>query len=398
MYGDAYSAYTAGRDRTKGLRMPVGGFSGQGVEGSEQDLMDRERRRRERIGAFESYMGENPGAAPGGTGKTGLSPTDAKGWSDLLERRAQYAFDTGMADRTAFAGYSGGVLGGSDRGGRMQRGSAMRGLAGAAGVGFDDAEDAFREGGMEGKNRFLQAQNEGGGADVMGRLFSNRTVEGGVAEARRLGLMPQFDEQSEIDIERARGNAARRSMMTPMDRAAEMDDIAGRFEVPGAERSAMAQARGEDIIGQQRSHEFWRRGLPKMQQELELDERLARTRGEAAGYDDAIRAQGARDVANIRGAADRDVMTGRVSGENAQTALSTLQRIIDGYAARGDRANAQKYQQHYDALAGRLGVGMQQPGSLTQSTTRSSGPAVGTRAVINGQNAEWDGQGWVAVR
>lgn len=47
-----------------------------------------------RMRAFENEMRLNPGAAPNGTGRTGLMSGDARGWSDLLNRQAQYLNDT----------------------------------------------------------------------------------------------------------------------------------------------------------------------------------------------------------------------------------------------------------------------------------------------------------------
>lgn len=43
-----------------------------------------------RIKAIEDYWQQYPGAAPNGSGPTGLASSDAKGWSDLLNQQTEY--------------------------------------------------------------------------------------------------------------------------------------------------------------------------------------------------------------------------------------------------------------------------------------------------------------------
>jgi len=44
-----------------------------------------------RLTEIEEYWRQYPGAAPGGSGPTGLLPNDAKGWSDLMNMQTEYA-------------------------------------------------------------------------------------------------------------------------------------------------------------------------------------------------------------------------------------------------------------------------------------------------------------------
>lgn len=44
-----------------------------------------------RLKEITDYWQQYPGAAPGGTGATGLMPGDAKGWSDLLNQQTEAA-------------------------------------------------------------------------------------------------------------------------------------------------------------------------------------------------------------------------------------------------------------------------------------------------------------------
>lgn len=42
-----------------------------------------------RLAAIHAYWRKYPGAAPGGTGETGLLKNDAQGWSDLLNMQTE---------------------------------------------------------------------------------------------------------------------------------------------------------------------------------------------------------------------------------------------------------------------------------------------------------------------
>jgi hypothetical protein len=64
-----------------------------GRRGSEDDA------RLDRIREFETYMERYPGAAPNGTGSTGLMSGDARGYSELLNRQKRY-----LDDKNAVAG------------------------------------------------------------------------------------------------------------------------------------------------------------------------------------------------------------------------------------------------------------------------------------------------------
>jgi len=342
-----------------------------------------------RIRTFEERAAENPGRAPGGSGATGLSPTDARGWSGLMEDQGQYLMDTGHADDVRLGSYGAPT----NRGGGGMRATAMRGLQQASGGGgggggyggYETLDEAERFEGMEGKNRFLTAENAG--RDPMERIFGSRSVAGGVAEARRLGLMPQFDEGVERDVLAARGNAARRSMKTPMELAAEREDIGDRFEVSNAQRGAMAGAEAADITGQQRSREFWRRGLPMMEQELSLDQRLAETKGQAATYDDKLRTEAQKYAADQRLKGQQGAVEGSSTTSARNTALQTLQRMIGDYADRGDRATATRLQASYEKLLSEVPQG-----------AGGGGPAPGTQRTVNGETREWNGQEWLPVR
>lgn len=44
----------------------------------------------DRFNQLQNEFSANPGAAPGGTGSTGLLPNDLSGYQDLLKRRTEY--------------------------------------------------------------------------------------------------------------------------------------------------------------------------------------------------------------------------------------------------------------------------------------------------------------------
>lgn len=88
------------------------------------ELLDRTNRFN-RMRSFENLVRQHPGAAPGGTGTTGLMSGDARGYSDLLNRQTQYLNDQRAEDgKGPMAVEYGGVMGemgGGRRGGRTPR-------------------------------------------------------------------------------------------------------------------------------------------------------------------------------------------------------------------------------------------------------------------------------------
>jgi hypothetical protein len=69
-----------------------------------------------RIEQFEKLMRKHPGAAPNGTGTTGLMSGDSKGYSELLNRQKQYIDDTNAENGRGPAGVrDGGVMATSRR-------------------------------------------------------------------------------------------------------------------------------------------------------------------------------------------------------------------------------------------------------------------------------------------
>lgn len=85
---------------------------------------------RRRMAAFEDRVRTHPGAAPGGTGTTGLLPGDAQGYSDLLEDQQGYLQDRqAVRGRAPLAVEAGGYQ--ERTMGQPQARSALRGLRAA---------------------------------------------------------------------------------------------------------------------------------------------------------------------------------------------------------------------------------------------------------------------------
>jgi len=66
------------------------GFMGTGPSRDEIVSQDRRRTALGRLNMLGNEFTQNPGAAPGGTGRTGLLPGDATGYSQLLERQQEF--------------------------------------------------------------------------------------------------------------------------------------------------------------------------------------------------------------------------------------------------------------------------------------------------------------------
>lgn len=66
------------------------GFMGTGPSRSQIRQQDMRRSALNRLNVLGNEFTQNPGAAPGGTGRTGILPGDATGYSRLLERQQEF--------------------------------------------------------------------------------------------------------------------------------------------------------------------------------------------------------------------------------------------------------------------------------------------------------------------
>lgn len=277
--------------------------------------------RQGRLKAFSDYINVHPGAAPNGSGETGLQSTDAAGWSHLLERQQQFLKDD-AAERGAagpsvrFGGYSGGVLGGSDEGsgagGRMpsQAMSGLRSAVGGAKPGrsgsiFDEDLPA----GVRGDPEMFKAL----------QLSQLDRLQGEGRQARRTALDPRQLATEKLDTD---------LMRAPFDRTMEYDDTMNTADA--------------------KSDAYFTHGRPMALDQNEMAGQLADRRGLAATYDDLIRTGGQRDVATIN-AGVQDRRTG-VMGNNA--AIGALQREVGNQRQFGDVDPAAQ-----STLNSRMGVG-----------------------------------------
>lgn len=265
--------------------------------------------RRKRIRAFSQYMGLHPGAAPGGTGDTGLSPIDAKGWSNLLGDQQQYikdvAAENGQQANVRFGGYSGGFLGDADHapggGGRMPSSNAGAGLRAA----------------LAGGN----SQIGSGMSAIVDKLSTGRSGEGAIYALRQAGLLPS---QDELD---AQAFKARRSMQVPeVGSQAETDLIAGDAAL---KRQLGQQDTFEDARA--KSAAYWRFGQPMAEDQQRRAIDLATTKGDAAAQDDIIRANAAKYAADQRLAGDE----AKARGGRMSAALSALRQELNSLRQYG---------------------------------------------------------------
>lgn len=175
---------------------------------------------------FENYMTQYPGAAPGGTGATGLSPTDATGWSKLLEKQQQYLTDKAElegnnAPTIRFGGYGPGAAGG---GGRVN--DALGGLQRVVGVT-----------GARGPSGALPGGDEADRGSLLDRVMYGRTDEGAISTLQRLGLLPQPPNPENEDLrDQAERVALRRATATPDQQATMANDVQDRLAIGAGQR------------------------------------------------------------------------------------------------------------------------------------------------------------------
>lgn len=295
---------------------------------------------------FENYMHRNPGAAPGGTGNTGLAANDAAGWSKLLERQQQYLADKaeleGKAGPTVrFAGYSGGTM-------ASQPNPAMAGLRAVATKGREDAG-----GGMD---------------DLISQFGRGRSDIGTVRALREAGLMPQFDAELGAEQLTTAKHAQRRARMTPADLYGEKQNARLQYD-PAVNAMERQDAFDDDISeSQAASDNYWRRGMPIKEDQHRRDTALAVSKGEAATLDDMIRADASRYSADSR-------LSGQRSGQQQQALaalMSILQRESGSARQYGDDARLETILPQLDAL---LQGGA--PGTGAPAQPRTGAPGAG---------------------
>ena len=345
--------------------------------------------RRSRMEEFERRMKMYPGAAPNGTGATGiagnLGKTGLSDWDALQTQQKQYLDD--LAAEKGQGPLPVRVNPGKVPSMQPQTHNAMRGLSSAIGGGsgleshlsvFDLDQLA-----QAAKRRTIRDLHT---RDPLSRAMGGRTLEGGLSHAREQGLLPMFDPNVERDVLNARGVQARRAQMSPLDLASEQDDIATRFFPRQLDRQKeMGYAQG-DVD----AYNYWQHEQPiedyQHARELETIDR----RGQYSTLDDQIRAATSLQVQGMRG------QQAGAANQSAETraAIAALQRMINNFTSLGDTAQAQRYQGILDQMIAGGGGGA--PGGGAPGAS-AAGLPVGTRRMINGQLAEWDGQGWVAA-
>lgn len=322
---------------------------------------------------FENYMHTNPGAAPGGTGKTGLLSNDAQGWSKLLERQQQYLADKAELEGKAgpsvrFGGYSGGVMANSGSN------PAMAGL------------------------RSVVAPKAAAGGGVMDELIDRYGATGAIRRARQDGLMPQYDDELGREQLATAKHQARRGRMTPADLASEKAESHIRLSpyTNAVDREADYL---DDISGSQAaSDNYWARGMPIEEDKNRRATSLAMAKGEAATLDDLIRADASKYGADAR-------LSGQRSGQQQQ-ALAALMRIIQGETANarqyGDDNRLAQMVPQLDAMIGGQRTGAPSTAAPAQPRTGAPGaggfPPAGTPARgANGERLVSNGREWEIV-
>lgn len=314
--------------------------------------------RRMRMAEFESYMRQNPGAAPGGTGSTGLAATDHSGWSWILDKQKQYLDDqaalAGKAGPSVkFAGYDGtsGVL--APKRGSMPN-AAMKGL------------DAALSGGRGQDDRLPQwLTDDPAMYDAFKASQLNKFQRGATAGD------PGMAAYEDLRARRLYG----------------LEDEALDRDQEYADTMNTADARADA---------YFTHGEPVARRQNELATELATAKGEAATLDDIIRANASMNAANTRADASKYATDQR----SLAAIMNALQREIGNVRMYGDERAPRT-----GDLTERLDA-MTQPGANVggRSGTGKQPPPPNQRPVgfrwqhpTTGEQLEWDGRGWNVI-
>jgi hypothetical protein len=257
--------------------------------------------RQARITNFNSYTSAHPGAAAGGTGDTGLAPTDAAGWSQLLERQQQnlkdVAAESGKAAPTVRIGaYDGSNFStaGATKMPSASAGAALKALSGLSGSSNEDDG---------GPSRFIRQDPD------LYKAYTN-------------ALLDQLQ---------SAGREARVAGMSPAEHAVELGDT--RINDVNAVNREFERGQGDlDTMQEAASkfHAYDSYGRPIAEDTARIQGDLADVKGKAATYDDLIRTAAQRDVAGINaGVQDR-----RTQSQAAMNGLNAAQR---------DQANVRQF-------------------------------------------------------
>lgn len=276
---------------------------------------------RRRLDQFGGYMQAHPGAAPGGTGDTGLTPGDATGWSGIQNKQIQYLRDLATANGSSqpnvrVAPYDGSEFSGSsgsDGGSPAPKGRSMASPA------------------MNG----LKTAMDGGGP--------SRAVldDPDLYKAYKNSL---------LDTMQATGRNARMTALAPGD-IAELNGDSRINDIEAGDREFERGQGDRDVMQTAASkyHAWDSYGKPQALDVNNMAGDLADRRGQAATLDDQVRVGGQLGVANINaGVQDR-----RTGATSSAAALAALQREVANQRQYGSAVdpNAQ------GALNARTGVG-----------------------------------------
>lgn len=329
------------------------------LSGADKFSADPDTQRYLRMQDFEHYMAQHPGAAPGGTGDTGLLPNDAAGWSKLMERQQQYLQDASGGKMAAprFGGYDLGSFGGGPRlnpEGVLDSGPGPNGDRGTGAARMQPALSGLKT-----------AIGGGGTSDpitaLMQRATEGRTVEGGLQRLRDNGLLPAWDPQLAADQLAAQKFQLNRSTMSPVDLAQEALEANIRTQPGQAALDRDDAFRGIMNNAEGNADAFWLYGQPVQTQQNQMAMDLAMAKGQAATLDDQVRSDAAHYAALLRYLAQNNATA---AGSN-NAALTALGHVINGGQAYGKPDDTKRLvDQFIDRFNATGGGGMPGPGAV----------------------------------
>lgn len=244
--------------------------------------------------------------------------------------------------------------------------------------------------------------------DAIGEDLSGRNLEGSVAQLRKLGLIPQFDQSTEDAEMGARKFGAQRAQMGPTDLASEADSIDAMYGPRRAMRQAQTaldvEPTHQRLLDTQSYGEGARYWSPMSQGVMADQDRRAIERSTAPAE---IQAEGAfrRAQADAAGRVGAAQATANGRRPDPTQMISTVIGNMTSKGAFGVDRNGRplgpppEIQQKVGQILMDFlnGQGNQQGGQPAPGGTgapQTGGPTVGEQRTVNGRTYTWDGQGW----
>lgn len=296
----------------------------QGITGQDLNDPNSDWNRQMADQDFEDYMAQYPGAAPNGTGPTGLGAGDAAGWSNLLNRQTRYLQDKAKASGSSlnvkFGGYSP-MTSITGSGGSSHGGSGM----GTGSMGYSDPfmEQEAEKLSLQGLRNATQ-MSEAAIPNAWTQYYENQDAQDAALQG------PRFREQAfeAGDPDAQRENLIRTTQTKEM--------LADRYATPDALRALKAQVAGIPLEDQLSDAKIARTMTP-WAESARAEKNQDTERANTVRYLDPVVAknQSAADLAAGKNANALDVANTKANADRYRAAFTAISGIIGKLQAAG---------------------------------------------------------------